>query len=170
MESLGFTNKTKKDEYTQTKEKVLDSLKEHFRPEFLNRLDDIIVFDILSPEVIRHIVDIKIKVISERLQSKGIILQISDDALTYLAKEGYDPHYGARPLGRLIQDKILNPSAMFIISRGVKKGDIIYATMKDKELLIEMKKPARPRDNSGAGGKKVSSNIKIVKSSIRSTK
>lgn len=158
MESLGFTNKTKKDEYSQTKEKVLDSLKEHFRPEFLNRLDDIIVFDILSPEVIRNIVDIKIKVIRERLMGKNINLDISDEALTYLAKEGYDPHYGARPLGRLIQDKILNPVAMFIISGGVKKGDTVYVTFKNSELVIEMKKL------------KVKSNIRISKTGIKNTK
>lgn len=158
MESLGFTNNSKKDEYAQTKEKVLDSLKEHFRPEFLNRLDDIIVFDILSPEVIRNIVDIKIKIISERLLEKGIVLEISDDALTYLSKEGYNPHYGARPLGRLIQDKILNPVAMFIISGGVKKGDTVYVTLKNNELAIEMKKP------------KVKSNIRISKTGIRNIK
>jgi len=140
MESLGFSNKTKMDEYAQTKDRVLDALKEHFRPEFLNRLDDVIVFDILSPEVIRHIVDIKIKVIRERLIGKGIELDISDDELSYLAKEGYNPHYGARPLGRLIQEKILNPVAMVMISKGVKKGDTVYVTMKDNEIVIEMKK------------------------------
>ena len=140
MESLGFTNNSKVDEYLATKDKILDALKDHFRPEFLNRLDDIIVFDILSPEVIRSIVDIKIKIIRERLLGKGIELDISDEALTYLAKEGYNPHYGARPLGRLIQDKILNPVATFIISRGVKKGDTVYVTMKENEMVIEMKK------------------------------
>lgn len=150
MESLGFTNNSKKDEYSQTKEKVLDALKEHFRPEFLNRLDDIIVFDILSPEVIRHIVDIKIKVIHERLIGKGILLDMSQDSLSYLAKEGYNPHYGARPLGRLIQDKILNPVAMFIISSKVKKGDIVHVSLKDNELLVETKK------------KKVASNVRVV--------
>ena len=150
MESLGFTNKTKKDEYVQTKEKVLDSLKDYFRPEFLNRLDDVIVFDILSLDVIRHIVDIKIKVIRERLLGKGIDLDISNDALMYLAKEGYDPHYGARPLGRLIQDKILNPVAMFIVSKGVKKGDIVSVSIKEGKLILEMKK------------KKIISNIRIA--------
>ena len=140
MESIGFTNNSKKDEYAQTKEKVLDALKEHFRPEFLNRLDDIIVFDILSRDVIRHIVDIKIQVIRERLVVKGISLDISQDALSYLAREGYNPHYGARPLGRLIQDKILNPVAMFIIVNKAKKGDTVCVLMKDNELMIEMKK------------------------------
>ena len=144
MESLGFTNNSPRDEYIQTKDKVLDSLKDHFRPEFLNRLDDIIVFDILSEEVIRHIVDIKMKGISERLLSKGIELDISPQAMNYLAKEGYNPHYGARPLGRLIQNKILNPVASFILSRGVKKGDTVFVHTKESEhgidLTVEMKK------------------------------
>jgi ATP-dependent Clp protease ATP-binding subunit ClpB len=157
MESLGFTNNTPKDEYVHTKDKVLDSLKDHFRPEFLNRLDDTIVFDILSPDVIRHIVDLKIEVIRQRLIAKDIILDISPDALSYLAKEGYNPHYGARPLGRLIQNKILNPVASFILSRGVKKGDIVYVTKKETEagtdLVVEMKK------------KKVPSNIRVKKNS-----
>jgi len=153
MESLGFTNNSKKDEYEATKEKVLASLKDHFRPEFLNRLDDVIVFDILSPEVIRHIVDLKIQVIRERLLTKDIELDISPDALTYLAKEGYNPHYGARPLGRLIQNKILNPVASFIISKGVKKGDIVHVTMKGNEIVVEMKK------------KKIKSNFKVGKPS-----
>jgi len=140
METLGFSNKTKVDEYSQTKEKVLESLKDYFRPEFLNRLDDTIVFDILSLDAIRHIVDLKIKIVKDRLLAKEINFEISNDALTYLAKEGYDPHYGARPLGRLIQNKILNPVANFIIGKSVKKGDSVVVSMKGKELLIEMKK------------------------------
>jgi ATP-dependent Clp protease ATP-binding subunit ClpB len=158
MESLGFTNNSKADEYVQTKEKVLDSLKDHFRPEFLNRLDETIVFDILSNDVIRHIVDLKIKVVSDRLIGKGISLKIEDEALDYLAKEGYNPHYGARPLMRLIQDKILNPVATFIITKGVKKGDMVSVIMKDGELVIEMKKL------------KIKSNIKVSKLSPYNTK
>ncbi len=140
METLGFTNNSKKDEYTQTKEKVLGALKDHFRPEFLNRLDDVIVFDILSIGAIRHIVDLKINIVRERLQLKEIGFDISDEALNYLAHEGYNPHYGARPLNRLIEEKILNKVANFIISNGVKKGDVVYVSVKEKELIIEMKK------------------------------
>ncbi len=154
MESLGFTNNNSKQDYENIKEKVLASLKDHFRPEFLNRLDEIIVFDVLSPEVIREIVDTKIEVVRKRLVSKAIEFEISEEALSYLAKEGYDPHYGARPLNRLIQNKILNPVASFIISKGVKKGDTVYVTMKDTELLIEMKK------------KKIVSNIKVSSQSM----
>ncbi len=153
METLGFNAKSEKEQYNNTKDKVLASLKDYFRPEFLNRLDETVVFDILSPEVIRHIVDLKMQVISKRLLGKDIILDVSDDAMNYLAKEGYDPHYGARPLGRLIQNKILNPVASFIIGKGVKKGDVVYVTLKNNELVIELKKG------------KVKSNLKIAKPS-----
>src|ERR1700759_2070202 len=107
------------------KDKVMEALKENFRPEFLNRLDEIIVFDVLSEEAIKEIVNLRIKVVRDRLAGKGISLEISDEALSYLAKTGYDPHYGARPLNRLIQTKILNPVASYIISNGVKKGDTV---------------------------------------------
>jgi ATP-dependent Clp protease ATP-binding subunit ClpA len=107
----------------------------------------------LPVEVIRSIVDIKINIIRERLLAKNIELEISHDALEYLAREGYNPHYGARPLGRLIQDKILNPVATFIIGKGVKKGDIVAVGMKENDLSIEMKK------------KKIKSDIKVAKPS-----
>jgi len=140
MESIGFSNNSAREDYGQMKEKVMESLKDHFRPEFINRLDEIIVFDILSPEAIKEIVNIRVHVVRDRLLTKGIGLNISDDALSYLAKEGYDPHFGARPLNRLIQNKILNSVASFIISNGVKKGDNVFVSMKGEELLIEAKK------------------------------
>ncbi len=139
METLGFTNKDKRDEYAETKEKVLGSLKDYFRPEFLNRLDDIVVFDILSLPAIRSIVDLKIAVVRTRLASKDIELEISDEALTHLAKEGYNPHYGARPLNRLIQDKILNGIATFIINKSIKKGDVINVDLNGSDLAIGLK-------------------------------
>ncbi len=136
METIGFTNNSANEDYSQTKEKVMGSLKDHFRPEFLNRIDEIILFDILTTEAIKSIVDIRISLVRERLLAKGISLDISDEALSYLAKEGYNPHYGARPLNRLIQTKILNPVATHIIEKGVAKGDTVYVTLKDKELSI----------------------------------
>lgn len=137
MESIGFSNNSDKQDYSRTKEKVLEALKDHFRPEFLNRLDEIIVFDILSPEAIKEIVNLRIKVVEDRLLAKGINFKINDEALSYLAHEGYDPHYGARPLNRLIQNKILNPVATYIISNGVKKGDTVIVSVKNNELLIQ---------------------------------
>lgn len=86
------------------------------RPEFLNHLDEIIVFDILPAEKIKEIVTLRINALKTRMMEKGITLQVSDAALEYLAKEGYNPHYGARPLNRLIQTKILNQIASFIIA------------------------------------------------------
>ena len=155
MESIGFSNKTVGDDYSQAKEKVLESLKEQFRPEFLNRVDEIIVFEVLSREVIRQIVDIRIKVVKERLGVKDINLEISDVALEYLAKEGYDPHYGARPLNRLIQTKILNPVASFIITQGVGKGDSISVDVKNNEIFIETKKAVKKAVKKNSSKEKV---------------
>ena len=115
-------------------------MKTSFRPEFINRLDEIIIFDILSPEAIREIVDLRIQVVKDRLETKDIDFNISEEALTYLAQEGYNPHYGARPLNRLIQTKILNPVATHIIENGTKKGYAVFVTMKNNELVIETKK------------------------------
>jgi len=139
MESIGFSNNSNKQDYGNMKEKVMDALKDNFRPEFLNRLDEIVVFDVLSPEAIKEIVGLRVKVVEDRLTSKGIGFKITEEALAYLAKEGYDPHYGARPLNRLIQNKILNPVASYIISNGVKRGDNVYVSVKDAELIIETK-------------------------------
>lgn len=115
--------------YAEAKEKVMASLKDYFRPEFLNRLDDVIVFDILSPESIRNIVDIQVQTVKDRLKVKEISLVVSDTVMDYLAKEGYNPHYGARPLRRLIQNKILTKVASLLISQSVGKGDTITVSM-----------------------------------------
>jgi len=141
MEQIGFTTSNEKiNEYLLVKEKVLSSLKDYFRPEFLNRLDDTIIFDILTPEAIRKIVDIQISQVKERLSEKKIELQISVSALEYLAKEGYNPQYGARPLRRLIQTKILNPVASLIISQGIKSGGTVTIGLKNNEFTFEVKK------------------------------
>jgi ATP-dependent Clp protease ATP-binding subunit ClpB len=119
MESIGFTNNTAAGDYASVKGKVLDTLKESFRPEFLNRIDEIVLFDVLSPESIREIVTLRTKVVADRLALKGIALDIDKAALDYLAKAAHDPHYGARPLNRIIQNKILNQVASFIISNNL---------------------------------------------------
>lgn len=140
MESMGFSTKTDKEDYEQVKEKVNESLKEFFRPEFLNRLDDIIIFDILSKESIKNIVGIRLEQSLKRLREKGIEVSISDNAMEYLAKEGYNPNYGARPLNRLIQTKILSPVASMLINGTLLKGDSIEISMKGDILSIEQKK------------------------------
>ncbi len=131
MSNFGFNAATGDNaEYQMAKEKVLARLKDYFRPEFLNRLDEIIVFNILSAEALKAIVDMQVKIVEERLKAKDIRLEIKPEVYAYLAKEGYSPQYGARPLKRLIQTKILTPVASFMVSRGVMEGGTITVGMK----------------------------------------
>ncbi|MGH7141341.1 MAG: ATP-dependent Clp protease ATP-binding subunit, partial [Minisyncoccia bacterium] len=127
MEQIGFALGGGSDaaNYRVAKEKVLQSLKDYFRPEFLNRIDEILVFNILSPEAVREIVSIQIDEVIARLKEKDITLSCAPAMYEYLAKEGYNPHYGARPLRRLIQDKILTKVAQLMISRGVLSGGAV---------------------------------------------
>jgi ATP-dependent Clp protease ATP-binding subunit ClpB len=136
METIGFHNNNEEKEYVQTKEKVEDALKDHFRPEFLNRIDEIIVFDILSPEAIKQIVTIRIAAVLSRLAEKGIAITMGEDTLSYLARVGYNPHYGARPLNRLIQNKILNPIAERIIARTINDGDTVTVSMNGDDTVV----------------------------------
>ena len=145
MESMGFSAHTQEQEYTATKEKVMDALKDHFRPEFLNRIDETVVFDVLTQKTIRDIVEIRIAEVAKRLAGKGIELVVSDAAYDYLAKEGYNPSYGARPLHRVIQNKILNPIASHMITTDVKKKDVVTVDAKNGELIVETKKPKAAR-------------------------
>src|SRR3990167_8028129 len=109
MEQLGFATRGQGDaqDYIMAKEKVQNALKDYFSPEFLNRIDEIIIFNILSPAAIKEIVNIQVKEVVGRLEQKEITLNIAPEVYEYLSKEGYNPHYGTRPLRRLIQDKIL---------------------------------------------------------------
>jgi ATP-dependent Clp protease ATP-binding subunit ClpB len=140
MEKLGFANRDEAGEYRDVKGKVMSSLKDHFRPEFLNRIDDIIVFDVLTPEAIKTIVGIQVDRVKARLLEKDIALEFSAQAIDFLAKEGYDPHYGARPLKRLIQNKVLTPVAGLMISQGVMKGGTVQVGLKNGEFTFDVKK------------------------------
>jgi ATP-dependent Clp protease ATP-binding subunit ClpB len=146
MEKLGFATTAStaanrdKENYTEAKTKVMASLKDYFRPEFLNRVDDIILFDILSPEAIKQIVEIQVSQVVKRLADKQIELVLTVPVYEYLAKEGYNPQYGARPLRRLIQSKILTPVANLLISQEVNAGGTITVTMKGEQFVFDTKK------------------------------
>lgn len=141
MSKLGFSQVTDEDaQYNRAKEKVMESLKQFFRPEFLNRLDEIILFDILSKETIREIVGMQVEIVRTRLAQKEIDLTVSTDVLEYLAHEGYDPKFGARPLKRLIQSKILTPVASMMVSEGMLKGGSVSVSMKNGEFSFDIKK------------------------------
>ena len=142
MQTIGFSHDAEVT-YGDIKEKVLSTLKEHFRPEFLNRLDDIIIFDILSREAIKEIVNIQIKIIKKRLAEKEIDLEVTESVLELLTKEGYNPQYGARPLKRLIQDKILNPVASMMISNKVLSGGTVLVDVRDGNFAFDIKRSKR---------------------------
>lgn len=141
MQSIGFgAHASDKADYSDAKDRVMGSLKDFFRPEFLNRLDEIILFDILSPDVIQSIVGLQVDIIKKRLAEKEIVLNVTSEVLTYLAEKGYDPHYGARPLKRLIQTKILTPIASLMISSGVLKGGRVIVSVEKGEISIRVEK------------------------------
>ncbi len=142
MEKLGFGDRESKEDgaYANVKDKVMDAMKDYFRPEFLNRVDDIIIFDVLPMEAIRDIVKIQINLVRDRLAIKEISIDLTDEAYEYLAREGYNPQYGARPLKRLIQNKILNPIASLIISKGIMKGGLVSVSVKNGDLVFDVKK------------------------------
>ena len=133
MEKLGFARDNDNRDarnYSEAKDKIMSSLKDYFRPEFLNRLDDTIIFDILTPDAIKDIVRIQVEHVVKRLAEKHITLNMSPTIYEYLAKEGYNPQYGARPLKRLIQTKILTPVANLLIAQSVSKGGVIEVGIK----------------------------------------
>ena len=116
---------------------------------FLNRLDDVIVFDIMPPDAIAQIVAIQVAEVQKRLGAKDIALTITPDACAFLAKEGYSPQYGARPLKRLIQNKILNPLATLLISQGLAEGGAVVVGVKDGEFSFEVKNAGSVKVKSG---------------------
>jgi len=109
----------------QIREKIHEQLKHTFRPEFLNRIDETIIFHPLSEEAILQIVDLKATALNERLAEQGISLTLTEEAKKVLAKKGYDPHYGARPLERALKRLVENPLASKIVSGEVKEGNHI---------------------------------------------
>ncbi|MDZ4287079.1 MAG: ATP-dependent chaperone ClpB [Prosthecobacter sp.] len=118
---------------------VRDALKDFFRPEFLNRLDEIVIFDRLNAEELSRIVKIQLQRVIERLVQKGIHLTITEDATRYLAETGFDPVYGARPLKRAIQRHLLDPLALAVLEGGFKEGDHVEAQMKDNRVVFVKK-------------------------------
>jgi ATP-dependent Clp protease ATP-binding subunit ClpB len=119
--------------------RVMEALRGHFRPEFLNRIDETIIFDRLTDKETTSIVDIQLKRLLKRLDQQNIRLELTDKAKKFLAKEGYDPAYGARPLKRVIQQQILNPLSVAILDGEFGEGDKIVADV-DKDHLAFRKK------------------------------
>ncbi len=118
---------------------VMEALRGHFRPEFLNRVDEIVIFDRLSEDDLKEIVEIQLRRLTRRLEQKKITLELSDEAKALLAREGYDPVYGARPLKRAIQRDILDPLSLEILAGRFKEGQSIRAGVKNGKMEFEEK-------------------------------
>jgi ATP-dependent Clp protease ATP-binding subunit ClpB len=128
--------------YEKMKSAVMDVVAGHFRPEFLNRIDDIVVFHPLGAAQLRQIVSIQLGYLRQRLADRDMRLEVSERALDLIAEAGYDPVYGARPLKRAIQTRIENPLAQAILKGGFRPGDTIEVEVQDGELAFLGRKAA----------------------------
>ncbi len=143
---LGFVEQLEevRSEEDEVKERVMGLLKETFRPEFLNRIDDIIMFHSLSKNQIAQIVNLQLGRVFHRLsEQRGVWIEVSDPAKQLIAEKGYDPAYGARPLKRVIQNFILNPLAMEIVSGSITEGSKVAVGVKHGEITIRASKPVK---------------------------
>ncbi len=139
--TLGFLQKTESDEERQAHEKIEKSLKSTFRPEFLNRIDEIIMFSPLTSEQMLEIVDLQMKEVRSRLEEHGLKVELTQEAREWLAGVGYDPSFGARPLKRALQKYVESPLSISLLSGEFTEGDTVIVDMdKEKKEIIFHKK------------------------------
>ncbi|NET68872.1 MAG: ATP-dependent chaperone ClpB [Moorea sp. SIO1G6] len=131
-------------QYEEMRKRVTESLRSHFRPEFVNRVDDVIIFHTLTKDELRKIVGIQLKRIERLLAEQKITLEMSEQAQDYLTDAGYDPVYGARPLKRAIQRELENPIATKILENMFIEGDTIFIDCGDQGLTFSNKAPSKP--------------------------
>ncbi|NEQ84861.1 MAG: AAA domain-containing protein, partial [Moorea sp. SIO2I5] len=131
-------------QYEEMRKRVTESLRSHFRPEFVNRVDDVIIFHTLTKDELRKIVGIQLKRIEQLLAEQKITLEMSEQAQDYLTDAGYDPVYGARPLKRAIQRELENPIATKILENMFIEGDTIFIDCGDQGLTFSNKAPTKP--------------------------
>jgi ATP-dependent Clp protease ATP-binding subunit ClpB len=124
---------------SELEKEIMTELKRHFRPEFLNRVDDVIIFQSLDEEELAKIVDIQLERLGKRLAQQNLTLDVDSAAKKLLASEGYNPQFGARPLKRAVQERILNPLSMKLLEGEFKPGDRIKVTTSDDELKLTKK-------------------------------
>jgi ATP-dependent Clp protease ATP-binding subunit ClpC len=149
--SVGFAKTSEDVTYERMKEKVHDALKNHFKPEFLNRIDEVIVFHELSREEVTEIVDLMIARTRSQLESQGLGLELTQEAKFFLAEQGYKPELGARPLRRAIQQYIDDPLSERILTKEFRAGEIILADVADGELVFRSMPGIEPPPAEMAG-------------------
>ena len=135
MGSLGFLD-DEEEEKVSLKEKVMEQLREEFKPEFLNRIDEIIIFDYLKKPEIRRIVDLELEKVAIRLRKKHIEISVVEKVKEFLAERGFDPNLGARPLKRVIQRKVLDPFSLRIVAGEIKEGDRVLVETEDGNIVF----------------------------------
>ena len=123
----------------EAEEMVMADLRAHFRPEFLNRLDETILFKPLTRENIGEIVKLMVADVNKRLQEKEISIELTDEALKYVTENGYDPTYGARPLKRFLQKYVETAAAKIIVTGNISAGDVILIEVRDGRLEARIK-------------------------------
>jgi ATP-dependent Clp protease ATP-binding subunit ClpB len=121
---------------------VTEALRQHFRPEFINRIDEVIFFHPLSPADIKAIIDIQVTHLLKRLEDRKIRVELTDAARELLVREGYDPMYGARPLKRAIQRMVLDPLAMRVLEGDFGEGDEVVVDARDGRLAFSKRQTA----------------------------
>ncbi|HEV2213444.1 MAG TPA: AAA family ATPase, partial [Gammaproteobacteria bacterium] len=131
--------------YEKMKDKVMEIVGGHFRPEFINRVDETVVFHPLAKDQIRAIARIQVAQLQQRLADRDIVLEISDTALDKLGRAGFDPVYGARPLKRAIQQQLENPLAQKILAGEFGSGDTVSVDARDIGFEFTRAKPRRPK-------------------------
>jgi ATP-dependent Clp protease ATP-binding subunit ClpC len=134
--SMGFVAHSENEDYNQMRERLLNEVKKAFKPEFLNRIDDIIVFRPLSKEDLTKIITLEVRQVTSRLKEKGIEIAIAQDGLDFLIEKGYDPVYGARPLKRTIQRYVEDPLSEEIIAGRLKNGSKIKVKRNGDALVF----------------------------------
>ena len=143
QKTMGFSSNNQdevdRNEYDKMKENIMEELKKQFRPEFLNRIDDIIVFHSLNKQDINKIVRLMCKTLVKRLEEMTIKLEMDDEAIDLIAKEGFDVEYGARPLKRSIQKELENELSELILQGTIKSGDVVEATVKEGKMAFQVK-------------------------------
>ena len=134
--TLGFRGGTDEEGKADSDDKIYKALKDTFRPEFLNRIDEIIIFSTLTPEQMEQIVDLQMVKVSGRLAEHGLHVELSPSARTWLAEEGYDPAFGARPLQRALQKFVESPLSVKILQGKFENGDTVIVDHLEDEGLV----------------------------------
>jgi ATP-dependent Clp protease ATP-binding subunit ClpC len=149
--SVGFSKASEELTYERMKEKVQDALKNHFKPEFLNRIDEVIVFHELTKEEITAIVDLLIARTRVQLEAQGLGLELTVEAKTFISERGYQPELGARPLRRAIQQLVDDPLSERILTKEFRAGEIILVDVADGELVFRTVEGLEPPPAELAG-------------------